>query len=152
MRGNDLYGSKEVLQDASLVLGLSFLRSRDHPRLAAGVISTIKNRYGEEFYDFACTMDYSKSTIKSLGVLPNENDGDCVDVVNDLLRATELELEQMNKLQRKARAENVLVPMYKRPDRPNVLKLNQAKKPTPVAKTPPKAIQQGEMNSQDAMY
>ena len=152
MRGNDLYGSKEVLQDASLVLGLSFLRSRDHPRLAAGVISTIKNRYGEEFYDFACTMDYSKSTIKSLGVLPNEGDGDCVDIITDLLRATELELEQMNKLQRKARAENVLVPMYKRPDRPNVLKLNQAKKPTPVAKTPPKALQQGEMNSQDAMY
>lgn len=152
MRGNDLYGSKEVLQDASLVLGLSFLRSRDHPRLAAGVISTIKNRYGEEFYDFACTMDYSKSTIKSLGVLPNEGDGDCVDIVTDLLRATELELEQMNKLQRKVKAEKVMVPMYKRPDRPHALYVNQAKKPTPVAKTPPKAIQQGEMNSQDAMY
>ena len=89
LRGNDLYGSKEVLQDASYVLGLSLMRSREFPRLATGILSTIKNRYGGEFHDYVCTVDYATSTLKSDGIVPHASDGDLITLVDRHLKDLE---------------------------------------------------------------
>ena len=89
LRGGALYGSKEVLQDASYVLGLSLLRSKTHPSLAAGVLSTIKNRYGSEFHDYLCTMNYATSTLHSDGIIPDTPDGDIISLVNTHLQEFE---------------------------------------------------------------
>lgn len=158
MRGSDLYGSKEVLQDASMVLGLAFLRSRTYPRLAAGIISTIKNRYGEEFYDFVCTMDYSKAMLRSHGVIPDSSVGECIDFVNEQLKVDEAEYAQLLKLRRQDEAESVMVPMYKKPAKQPIVRVNQAKKPARAKQTDssgsrvPDPIRQGTTNSQDSVY
>lgn len=154
LRGNDLYGSKEVLQDASLVLGLSFLRSREYPRLAAGIISTIKNRYGEEFYDMLCTMDYSKSLLKSEGVMPVDiGDGDCVDTVTNVLRDLELKFAQLRKLQRKTDISQSVVPFYNMSFKSTSGSVNKPKTPAaPVEKSVPESIRQGTVSSQDSTY
>lgn len=94
IRGGKLYGSKEVLFDASMAFGMSMMRSTRHSHLAVGVISTIKNRYGKEFYDYICEMDYSKSKLNVLGVLRGMSEGDIIEVVNQRLKKIEGEYER----------------------------------------------------------
>lgn len=107
LRGNQLYGSKEVLQDASYVLGLSFMRSSEFPHLAVGVLSTIKNRYGSEFYDYICSMDYSTASFESLGIAPGGSEGDLISLVEQHLRSMEQEFAVKNQLQNKQKVQSL---------------------------------------------
>ena len=107
LRGNQLYGSKEVLQDASYVLGLSFMRSNEFPHLAVGVLSTIKNRYGSEFYDYICSMDYSTASLESLGIAPGGSEGDLISLVEQHLRSMEQEFAIKNQLQNKQKLQDM---------------------------------------------
>lgn len=89
LRGGKLYGSKEVLFDASMALGMSMMRSTLYSNLAVGVISTIKNRYGKEFYDYICEMDYAKSKLNVLGVLRGLSESDIIETVHAHLKKVE---------------------------------------------------------------
>lgn len=93
LRGGKLYGSKEVLFDASMALGISMMRSTQHSHLAVGVISTVKNRYGKEFYDYICEMDYSKSKLNVLGVLRGLSEADVIETVRTHLKKVERDYE-----------------------------------------------------------
>lgn len=93
IRGGKLYGSKEVLFDASMALGLSMMRSTQYSHLAVGVISTVKNRYGKEFYDYICEMDYSKSKLNVLGVLRGLSEADIIETVHTQLKKMERDYE-----------------------------------------------------------
>lgn len=93
LRGGKLYGSKEVLFDASMALGISMMRSTQHSHLAVGVISTVKNRYGKEFYDYICEMDYSKSKLKVLGALRGVSEADTIETVRTHLKSIERDYE-----------------------------------------------------------
>lgn len=95
LRGADVYGSKEILQNGSLVYGLSFVRSSKYPHLAAGVLSTLKNRYGVEFYDYLCTMNYGLAQMKVISVCsdPTEGEGGLVDKVYNALKIMEKNYE-----------------------------------------------------------
>lgn len=101
LRGGNLYGSKEVLQDASLVFGLSLMRNKEYPHLAAGVLTTIKNRYGSEFYDYVCSMDYSTSTLQVKGILQETGEGDIIQVVMQAVRELGSEYGLKNALKKK---------------------------------------------------
>ena len=99
IRGADVYGSKEILQNGSLVFGLSFVRSVKYPHLAVGVLSTLKNRYGVEFYDYICIMNYGLAKLQVVEVYngSTEGDGGLVDRVYTLLQQLEKQYEvQLN--------------------------------------------------------
>lgn len=95
IRGADVYGSKEVLQNSSLVYGLSFVRSSKYPHLAAGVLSTLKNRYGTEFYDYVCVMNYGLARLQVTEIYDAyaAGEGNLIDRVHRLLRSLELKHE-----------------------------------------------------------
>lgn len=131
LRGNQLYGSKEVLQDASYVLGLSMMRSHDYPNVAVGILSTIKNRYGSEFYDYMCTMDYSTANLEVLGVAPAVNEGELISLVEKQLQASEAEYVMKNQLQRKQLVQTLKDHYY--------TGVSAAKAPSPSPKAKPKA-------------
>lgn len=92
IRGADVYGSKEILQNSSLVYGLSFVRSSRHPHLAVGVLSTLKNRYGTEFYDYICTMNYGLAKLQVVEIYDAyaSGDGGVIEKVYSILRNLEL--------------------------------------------------------------
>lgn len=108
LRGGKLYGSKEVLFDASMALGISMMRSTQHSHLAVGVISTVKNRYGKEFYDYICEMDYSKSKLTVLGALRGMSEADTIETVRTQLRKIEREYEISYQMKHKQDAQDEL--------------------------------------------
>ena len=166
LRGYDLYGSKEVLQDASLVLGMSFVRSSSYPRMAVGIISTIKNRYGDEFYDYICSVDYSKAKFEIHGALVDLDDAERVDAVLNLLRSTEMDLDRRKQLMKnKMKSESAsglslefesTGPVIYDPSELNSKNalysrvINRGKKPS--NSITPEKLAQEETNSQDASY
>lgn len=95
IRGADVYGSKEVLQNSSLVYGLSFVRSSKYPHLAVGVLSTLKNRYGTEFYDYICTMNYGLAQLQVVEIYDayTSGDGGLIEKVYAILKNLELKYE-----------------------------------------------------------
>lgn len=85
LSGKDLYGSKEALHNASLVFGLSVIRSADCPWVASGILSTWKNRYSESFNDWLVRLDYSKSRITVMEPLLSHDKADVIQrVIKDL--------------------------------------------------------------------
>lgn len=95
IRGADVYGSKEVLQNSSLVYGLSVVRSSRYPHLAVGVLSTLKNRYGTEFYDYICIMNYGLAQLQVIEVYDAyaSGDGGLIEKVYAILRDLEMKYE-----------------------------------------------------------
>lgn len=147
IRGGKLYGSKEVLFDASMAFGMAMMRSTRHSHLAVGVISTIKNRYGKEFYDYICEMDYSKSKMAVLGVLRGMSEGDIIEAVNQRLKKIEGEYERTFYLKHKQGIQDELSKhTYKTEFKVNGPKTTAKQQPKP-ARNPAEPANKDSMNS-----
>ena len=147
IRGGKLYGSKEVLFDASMAFGMAMMRSTRHSHLAVGVISTIKNRYGKEFYDYICEMDYSKSKLNVLGVLRGMNEGDIIEAVSQRLKKIEGEYERTFYLKHKQGLQDELSKhTYKTEFKPHGEPQAQKQQPKPV-RNPAEPANRNSMNA-----